>query len=438
VKAKAPDKSELDPIETASRDELEALQLERLRQTLNIAYAKVDTYRRKFDEAGFHPDDLTGLGDLPKIPFTMKEDLRQAYPFGMFAVPREELVRIHASSGTTGKPTVVGYTKRDIDTWALLIRRALLNAGARPGDILHNAYGYGLFTGGLGIHNGGELLGCAVVPVSGGMTERQVQLIDDFKPRVIAVTPSYMLAIADEFDRQGIDSRQTSLEVGVFGAEPWTESIRHEIEDRFDLKACNHFGLSEIMGPGVGSECVETQDGITIYEDHFIVEIIDPATGENVKDGEVGELVLSTLTKEGMPMVRFRTRDLTKLMPPTVRSFKRIDRLVGRSDDMLIIRGVNLFPSHVEELILKQNALSPHYFIEVRREGPLDEITVVVEARPTLSQSGEKKMNEQAGALKHAIKTSIGVTADVKVLAEGAVERSMGKAQRIIDLRPKT
>ncbi len=433
--AKAPDKSELEPIETASRDELEALQLDSLLATLNTAYENVDTYRKKFDAAGFHPDDVTGLGDLPKIPFTLKDDLRQAYPFNMFAVPREDLVRIHASSGTTGKPTVVGYTRRDMETWTHLIRRSLLYAGARPGDIMHNAFGYGLFTGGLGFHYGGEALGCAVVPVSGGMTERQVQLIEDFKPRVITVTPSYMLAIAEEFDRQGIDTRKTSLEVGVFGAEPWTEAVRVELEDRFDLKACNHFGLSEIMGPGVGSECVESQDGIAIFEDHFLVEIIDPETGQNVPDGEIGELVLTTLTKEGLPMIRFRTRDLTKLMPPTVRSFKRIDRLVGRSDDMLIIRGVNLFPSHVEELILKQDGLTPHYFIEVRRDGPLDEITVVVEARPAVAQAGEKKMEDAGKALQQAIKVSIGVTADVKILPEGGVERSMGKATRVVDLR---
>jgi len=432
-----PRPGDLESIETASRDELAALQVERIQRTLQLAYDNVPLYRRKLDEAGVHPQDFRELSDLAGFPFTTKEDMREAYPFGMFAVPREQVVRVHASSGTTGKPTVVGYTQKDIDTWAHLMARCIRAAGGRPGDIVHNAYGYGLFTGGLGLHYGAERLGCTTVPVSGGMTERQVQLIQDFRPDVITVTPSYMLAIGDEFDRQGLDPRNTSLRVGLHGAEPWTESMRHEIERRFDMHALNVYGLSEILGPGVAQECVETKDGLTLWEDHFYPEIIDPATGRPVPEGEFGELVFTTLTKEALPMIRYRTRDLTRLMPPTARSMRRIDRIAGRSDDMMIIRGINVFPTQIEELILKHEALSPHYVLELRREKHLDDLTVVVEARPALSGSGEAAMNSAGGALQHDIKSLIGISSHVRVVAAGGVERSMGKAKRIVDLRPK-
>ena len=381
-----------------------------------------------------HPDDLKQLDDLARFPFTIKEDLRRNYPFGLFAVPREKILRLHASSGTTGKPTVVGYTKGDIDVWAELMARSIRASGGRPGDIVHVAYGYGLFTGGLGAHYGAERLGCTVIPVSGGMTERQVQIIADFKPDIIMVTPSYMLAIADEFARQGLDARSSSLRIGIHGAEPWTEAMRAEIEHRFDMDAVDIYGLSEVMGPGVANECVETKDGPTIWEDHFYPEVIDPATGVPLPDGEFGELVLTTLTKEGMPVIRYRTRDLTRLAPGTARSFRRFTRITGRSDDMLIIRGVNLFPTQIEALILKDDRLSPHYVLEVKREGRLDSLTIVVEGAPGLPPAAEASA---AKALQHEVKGYVGVTAEVKVVPVGTVERSLGKARRIIDLRPR-
>jgi phenylacetate-CoA ligase len=433
----APEKSELEPIETASRDEVEALQLERLKWTVRHAYDNVETYRAKYDEAGVHPDDLRVLADIAKFPFTTKEDLRRAYPFGMFAVPREEVVRIHASSGTTGKPTVVGYTQADIDTWSDLMARSIRAAGGRKGDLLHVAYGYGLFTGGLGAHYGAERLGCTVVPMSGGMTERQVQLIGDFQPTIIMVTPSYMLAIADEFERQGLDARQCSLEIGIHGAEPWTDSMRREIEERFAMDAVDIYGLSEIIGPGVAMECVESKDGPTIWEDHFLPEIVDPESGASLADGEMGEMVFTTLTKQALPMIRYRTRDLTRLLPPTSRAFRRFERVTGRSDDMLIIRGVNLFPTQIEELILAVPALSPHYLLELRREGPLDELTVLVEARPETAAAGQGAVDEAGKALANEIKSRIGISAKIEVRPVGGIERSMGKAKRISDLRPK-
>ncbi len=433
----APEKSELEPIETASRDEVEALQLERLKWTVRHAYDNVETYRRKYDEAGVHPDDLRVLADIAKFPFTTKEDLRQAYPFGMFAVPRQEVVRIHASSGTTGKPTVVGYTAGDIDIWADLMARSIRAAGGRKGDLLHVAYGYGLFTGGLGAHYGAERLGCTVVPRSGGLTERQVQLIADFQPSIIMVTPSYMLAIADEFERQGLDARESSLKIGIHGAEPWTDSMRREIEQRFAIDAVDCYGLSEIIGPGVAMECVESKDGPAIFEDHFLPEIVDPESGATLPDGDMGEMVFTTLTKQALPMIRYRTRDLTRLLPPTSRSFRRFERVTGRTDDMLIIRGVNLFPSQIEELILTVPALSPHYLLEVRREGPLDELTVLVEARPEAAAAGGGAMDEAGKALSHEIKSRIGISAKIDVLPVGGIERSLGKAKRINDLRPK-
>jgi phenylacetate-CoA ligase len=434
MRARPPEKHELDPIETASRDEIAALQVKRLKWTLRHAYENVPHYKRKFDAAGAHPDDFKRLEDLARFPFTTKEDLRQNYPFGMFAVPREKVVRVHASSGTTGKPTVVGYTQKDIDTWAELMARSIRASGGRPGDIVHVAYGYGLFTGGLGAHYGAEKLGCTVIPMSGGMTERQVQLIQDFKPDIIMVTPSYMLAIGDEFARQGLDARNCSLRIGIHGAEPWTEAMRKEIEARFDMDAVDIYGLSEVMGPGVANECVETKDGPTIWEDHFYPEIVDPGTGQPMPDGEFGEMVFTTLTKEAFPVIRYRTRDLTCLAPGTARSFRRFTRVTGRSDDMLIIRGVNLFPTQIEELILKDDRLSPHYLLEVRREERLDTLTVVVEGAMGLPPAGA----EAAGkALTHEIKAYIGVTTDVKVMPAGSVERSMGKAKRIVDLRPK-
>ncbi len=433
----APDKSTLEPIERASRDEVEALQLERLKWTVRHAYENVARYKQKFDDHGVHPDDLRALSDIVKFPYTTKEDLRQTYPFGMFAVPRQQVVRVHASSGTTGKPTVVGYTAKDLDTWTNLMARSLRACGARPGDIVHNAYGYGLFTGGLGAHYGAERLGCTVVPVSGGMTERQVQLIDDFKPRVLMSTPSYALAIAEEFDRQGLDARKSSIEIGFHGAEPWTDAMRREIDERFDMSATDHFGLSEIIGPGVAQECIESMDGLTIWEDHFLPEVIDPESAAPLADGEPGELVFTTLSKEALPMIRYRTRDLTRLLPPTARPFRRFEKVTGRSDDMLIIRGVNLFPSQVEELIMREQRLTPHYLLEVRREGPLDELTVITEARPETAEAGQSAMDEAGKALVHEIKSRIGVSATVRVMPVGGVERSIGKAKRINDLRPK-
>ena len=424
---------ELEPIETASRDEIAALQLERLRRTLAHAYGNVAHYRNAFDTAGVAPGDLAALDDLARFPFTAKDDLRRNYPFGMFAVPRKRVARVHASSGTTGVPTVVGYTPGDLDMWAGVMARSLRAAGARPGDILHIAFGYGLFTGGLGFHDGAERLGCTVVPASGGFTERQVRLIADFEPAVMAVTPSYMLAIADEFERQSLDARATSLRIGVHGAEPWTESMRAEIEARFDIQAVDVYGLSEVIGPGVSAECVETKDGLHIWEDHFYPEIVDPATGAVLPEGETGELVLTSLTKEACPVIRYRTRDLTRLLPGTARSMRRMARVAGRSDDMLIIRGVNLFPTQIEEILLEDERLSPHYFLEVRREGRLDDLTVVVEAK---GGTGDEAARAAVGdEVAGHIRSRIGIAVNASVTAPGSVERSIGKAKRIVDLR---
>ena len=429
---------QIEPIEKAGKDELVALQLARLKQTLRLAYERVPHYRKKFDAAGAHPDDLKGLHDLAKFPLTTKEDLRQNYPFGMFAVPMQEIVRVHASSGTTGKPTVVGYTKRDIDTWALLMARSIRAAGGRSTDKIHVAYGYGLFTGGLGAHYGGEWLGATVIPVGGGFTERQVQLINDFRPDIIMVTPSYMLAIADEFERQGLRPSDCSLRLGIFGAEPWTESMRAEIERRMGIDALDLYGLSEVIGPGVAQECIETKDGLTIWEDHFLPEIIDPDTGKALADGETGELVLTSLSKEGMPVIRYRTRDLTRLLPGTARTMRRIERIKGRSDDMLIIRGVNVFPSQIEAVLIKEEQLAPHYVLEVRRDGPLDALAVLIETRAELS--GKLTADQNAALARKAeqlIKGFVGVTATVRVVEPGTIERSQGKAKRVIDRRPK-
>ena len=433
-------RGELEPIEKASRDELAAVQLERLRWTLNHAYANSPFYKKRFDDAGVHPDDLKTLSDLAKFPFTVKSDLRDNYPFGMFAVPMDQVSRIHASSGTTGKPTVVGYTKNDISTWADVVARSIRASGGRPGDIVHVAYGYGLFTGGLGAHYGAERLGCTVIPMSGGQTEKQVQLIMDFKPRVIMVTPSYVLNIADELEHAGIDPRETSLEIGIFGAEPWTGEMRTEIEHRFGIDAVDIYGLSEVMGPGVANECIETKDGPTIWEDHFYPEIINPDTGEVVPDGEFGELVFTSLTKEALPIIRYRTRDLTNLLPPTARSMRRMGKITGRSDDMLIIRGVNVFPTQIEELILKIPDLAPIYQLVVSREGHLDKLEVNVEMRQHMSRGW--KMDASAAAahaneLRHQIKALIGVSTTVNVLQPDSIERSVGKAKRVIDNRPK-
>ena len=427
---------QLEHIEKASEDELRVLQLERLKWSVRHAYENVPHYRKKFDAAGFRPEDLNGFADLARLPFTTKVDLRENYPFGMFAVPMERIVRVHASSGTTGKPTVVGYTKRDIDTWAHVMARSIRAAGGRSTDKVHVAYGYGLFTGGLGAHYGGEMLGATVIPVGGGMTERQVQLINDFRPDIIMVTPSYMLAIADEFERQGLKASECSLRVGIFGAEPWTDGMREEIERRMGIDAIDIYGLSEVMGPGVAQECVETKDGLTIWEDHFFPEIVDPATGAVVPDGTVGELVFTSLTKEAMPVIRYRTRDLTRLLPGTARTMRRMARITGRSDDMLIIRGVNVFPTQIEELITRQPNLVPHYVLEVRREGRLDEISVIVEARPDTAL-GAAEREAEARQLEHQVKSYVGVSAAVQVVDPGKVERSQGKAKRVIDLRPK-
>ena len=418
-----------EPIEKAGVDELRALQRERLRWTLRHAYENVPHYREAFDAAGVHPGDLKEPADLAKFPFTTKADLRANYPFGMFAVPMDRIVRVHASSGTTGKPTVVGYTKEDIDTWSAVMARSIRAAGGKSTDIVHVAYGYGLFTGGLGAHYGAEALGATVVPVSGGMTERQVQLMCDFKPGILMCTPSYALVIADEFARQGLDPAQCSARVGIFGAEPWTESMRDEIERRLGLAALNHYGLSEVIGPGVASEHVDTRDGLTIWEDHFYPEIIDPQSGKGLPDGEDGELVLTSLTKIGMPVIRFRTRDLTRLLPGTARSMRRMARVTGRSDDMLIIRGVNVFPSQIEEILLKQR-LAPHYVLEVRRDGHLDELDVVVERRP-------ESPGPIAQDVERLIKGTIGISTTVRVVEPGTVQRSQGKAVRVIDKRPK-
>ena len=432
-----PAPGELEPIETASRDEIQALQLQRLRWSLQHAYDNVPHYRKAFDEKCVRPCDLKTLADLSKFPFTYKKDLRDNYPFGMFAVPRNQLLRVHASSGTTGKPTVVGYTARDIDTWANLVARSIRAAGGRPGDMVHIAYGYGLFTGGLGAHYGAERAGCTVVPMSGGQTEKQVQLIQDFKPDIIMVTPSYMQVIVEEFQRQGLDARDSSLKVGIFGAEPWTEAMRQEIEAKAGIAAVDIYGLSEIMGPGVASECVESQDGPVIWEDHFYPEIIDPQTGEVLPDGQEGELVFTSLSKEALPMIRYRTRDLTWLLAPTSRSFRRMGKIVGRSDDMLIIRGVNMFPTQIEEIVLQHHSLSGQYQIHVTREGTLDKVAVRCELHPGIP-SGTEEVRKIGQWLQHRIKTLVGITTQVDVLDYGAIERTLvGKARRVIDQRPR-
>jgi phenylacetate-CoA ligase len=424
----------LDAIETASRDELMALQLKRLRWSLDHAYRNVAHYRQVFDRAGVHPDDLKSLEDLARFPTLTKSDLREHYPFGLFAVARERVARVHASSGTTGQPTVVGYTQRDLDTWAALVARSIYAAGGRRGQLVHIAYGYGLFTGGLGAHYGAERLGCTVVPISGGQTERQVQLIVDFKPELIMVTPSYMLTIAEEFERQGLDGPGCSLKTGMFGAEPWTDELRDAIERRMGLEALDIYGLSEVMGPGVASECVESKDGPVVWEDHFYPEIIDPDTGQVLADGEPGELVLTSLTKEAFPVIRYRTRDRTRLLPPSSRSMRRLDRINGRTDDMLIIRGVNVFPTQIEELILKQRRFSPVYQLEVTRAGHLDILTVNVE-RPAGESSASGAPESAARELARRIKSSVGLTVEVRLVDTGTLERSSGKARRVIDRR---
>ncbi len=426
----------LEPIEKASRDELQALQLRRLQATLSHAYRNAPMYRAKFDEAGVHPQDCRTLADLSKFPFTSKLDLRDHYPFGSFAVPREQCVRIHASSGTTGKPTVVGYTRNDIDTWSAVMARSIRASGARPGDLVHVSYGYGLFTGGLGAHYGAERLGLTVVPFGGGQTERQVQLIHDFRPDIIMVTPSYMLAIADEFERQGLQPRESSLRLGIFGAEPWTNDMRKAIERRMGMDAVDIYGLSEVMGPGVANECVETKDGPTIWEDHFYPEIIDPDTGAVLPDGELGELVFTSLTKEALPIIRYRTRDLTRLLPGTARTMRRMEKITGRSDDMMIVRGVNVFPTQIEELICKRGELAPHYQCILTREGPLDSLTIAVEARQGLSHDCSEARGA-ADRLAYEIKTYIGTSAIIELRPEGGVERSVGKAKRVVDKRPR-
>ncbi|WP_299110650.1 phenylacetate--CoA ligase PaaK [uncultured Bradyrhizobium sp.] len=427
---------DLEPIETASRDEITALQLQRLHTTLKRAYDHVPHYRRAFDEKGVHPADLKALCDLSRFPFTVKKDLRDNYPFGLFAVPREQVVRLHASSGTTGKPTVVGYTQNDIDTWAQLVARSIRAAGGRRGDMIQVAYGYGLFTGGLGAHYGAELLGCTVIPVSGGQTERQVQLINDFKPDIITVTPSYMLAILDEFKRQGLDPRKSSLRFGIFGAEPWTNAMRVEIEQAFDMDASDIYGLSEVIGPGVAQECVETKDGLHIWEDHFYPEVIDPLTGKVLPDGEKGELVFTSLTKEGFPIIRYRTRDLTRLLPGTARpGMRRMEKVTGRSDDMIILRGVNVFPTQIEEVLLATDWCGGHFVIELTREGRMDEMTVLAEARPE-SWDGEG-LTAHAEKVSAFIKNTIGISTRVRVVAPETLERSLGKAKRVYDKRPK-
>jgi phenylacetate-CoA ligase len=432
----APSHGDLEPIEIASRDELTALQLDRLKWTVRHAYANVAHYRAAFDVAGVHPDDIKQLSDIARLPLTSKDDLRKNYPFGMFAVPREQVVRIHASSGTTGKPTVVGYSARDLATWADVCARSLRASGVRPGMIAHVAYGYGLFTGGLGVHYGAERLGCTVVPVSGGMTERQVRLIDEFKPDVILVTPSYMLAILDEFRAQGLDPRHVSLKIGVFGAEPWTDAMRREIEQAFDMHALDIYGLSEVIGPGVACECIESKDGPHIWEDHFYPEVIDPETGAVLPDGEAGELVFTSLTKEAMPVIRYRTRDLTRLLPGTARRFRRMEKVSGRTDDMMVVRWVNVFPSQIEEIILADKRLSAHFVIELRRMERLDAVTVMVEARPDASSESERV--ECSRDLAARIKALIGVTVSVNTVEPNKVERSIGKAKRVVDLRAKS
>ncbi len=433
--ALSPNKTELDPIEIASIDEIRATQLERLKWSVRHAYENVAMYKQRFDEAGVHPDDLQQLSDISKFPFTYKNDLRDNYPFGLFAVPRSEIIRLHASSGTTGKPTVVGYTKADIDNWADLGARSLRAAGLRKGDLVHNAYGYGLFTGGLGAHYGIERLGATVVPMSGGQTEKQVGLINDFQPDGIMVTPSYMLNILEQFHKSGLDPRKSSLKVGIFGAEPWTDAMRTEVETAFDMHAVDIYGLSEIMGPGVASECVETKDGPVIWEDHFLPEIIDPATGEVLPDGETGELVFTTLTKEGLPMIRYRTRDLTCLLPGTARSMRRMAKITGRSDDMMILRGVNVFPSQIEEQVMATGGLAPYYQIELYKSGRMDAMRVFVEA--SADSTDEMSKTAAARMLTKRIKDVVGVSTEIVVGDPGDVERSQGKAKRVIDNRDK-
>ncbi|QAX28241.1 phenylacetate--CoA ligase PaaK [Leisingera sp. NJS204] len=436
MKDLTPNKADLDPIEIASIDEIRALQLERLKWSLRHAYDNVPMYKQRFDEAGVHPDDLQQLPDLAKFPFTYKNDLRDNYPFGLFAVPREQIMRLHASSGTTGKPTVVGYTANDISNWADLVARSLRAAGLRKGDMVHNAYGYGLFTGGLGAHYGIERLGATVVPMSGGQTEKQVGLITDFQPDGIMVTPSYMLNILEQYHKVGLDPRGSSLKVGIFGAEPWTDAMRKEVEQAFDMHAVDIYGLSEIMGPGVANECVETKDGPVIWEDHFLPEIIDPATGEVLPDGEMGELVFTTLTKEGLPMVRYRTRDLTRLLPGTARTMRRMEKITGRSDDMIILRGVNVFPSQVEEQLMATGGLAPHYQIELYKSGRMDAMRVYVEANPDATD--ELSKTAAARMLTKRIKDMVGVSTEIIVGDPGSVERSQGKAKRVVDNRGKS
>lgn len=435
MKDLTPPRDSLDPIEIASRDEIAALQLDRLKQTLHHAYANVPHYTAAFDAAGVYPDDLTSLSDLAKFPFTTKQDLRANYPFGLFAVPQDRIARVHASSGTTGKPTVVGYTRNDIDVWASLVARSMRASGTRPGDMVHIAYGYGLFTGGLGAHYGAEKLGCTVVPVSGGMTERQVMLIEDFKPTTIMVTPSYMLNILEQYHAMGLDPRASSLQVGIFGAEPWTNAMRSEVEEAFDMHAVDIYGLSEVMGPGVANECVETKDGLHIWEDHFYPEIVDPVTGAVLPDGELGELVFTTLTKEGMPVIRYRTRDLTRLLPGTARSMRRMEKVTGRSDDMLILRGVNVFPTQIEEQVLRTTGLAPYYQIALTTEGRMDKMTVHVEPLPGHSDTSER--THLAATLAQHIRDVVGIGVAVIVGEPGSVERSQGKARRVIDNRSR-
>jgi phenylacetate-CoA ligase len=431
----APDEGTLDPAERMSVDELRALQLERLRRSLRHAYDNVPHYRRAFEAAGVHPDDLRELADLARFPTTSKEDLRENYPFGMFAVPREQVRRVHASSGTTGRPTVVGYTERDLDIWATVMARSIRAAGGRPGDVLHNAYGYGLFTGGLGAHYGAERLGCTVVPVSGGLTPRQVQLIRDFEPRVIMVTPSYMLTVIDELEQQGVDPRSTSLRIGIFGAEPWTEQMRQEMEQRLGIDAVDIYGLSEVMGPGVAQECVESKDGLHVWEDHFYPEVIDPFSGEVLPEGQEGELVFTSLTKEAMPVVRYRTRDLTRLLPGTARpGMRRMQKVTGRTDDMIILRGVNLFPTQIEELVLGTPGLSPHFSLLLTTRGRMDHLTVQVEARPDCPP---ERREPAAAELRKAVKDGVGVRVDVAVVDPDTLPRSVGKLKRLIDQRDR-
>ena len=430
--AKSPRENELEPIETASRDELAALQLSRMRWSLRHAYDNVPHYRTAFERAGVHPDDLRTLGDLARFPFTSKADLRDNYPFGMFAVPRTDVVRVHASSGTTGNPTVVGYTRNDIETWAAVMARSIRAAGGRAGDVVHIAYGYGLFTGGLGAHYGAEKLGCTVVPMSGGQTAKQVQLINDFRPDIIMVTPSYMLAIAEEMQRQGLDPRASSLAIGIFGAEPWTPTMRAALETMLDMDAIDIYGLSEVIGPGVAQECIETKDGLTVWEDHFYPEIVDPETGAVLPEGEKGELVFTSLTKEAMPVVRYRTRDLTRLLPGTARTMRRVEKITGRCDDMMIIRGVNVFPTQIEELILRDPMLAPHYQVEVTRPHALDEMTVLVERASSAAGADADSAGER---LAVRIKDLVGVTCSVRVMPSGRIERSLGKAKRVVDKR---